>query len=175
MVADARVAVADVKTPRRAAARRDARRASRAPAPTSRTCSATRKGDFRDTVANLKESTGTIKEKLPPTMDNLRETTGTLKEKLPGTMDAAKAFIVRLDDTVKNTEGTLADVKATMANFKDISAERARSDRRQQGQARHDDRVAQDHRRQPQGRQQPRSATAPGGCCTSRARGRWPT
>jgi ABC-type transporter Mla subunit MlaD len=79
------------------------------------------KGDFRTTVANLKESTGTIKEKLPPTMDNLRETTGTLKEKLPPTMDAAKQFITRLDDTVKNTEGALEDVKASMANLRTLS------------------------------------------------------
>jgi ABC-type transporter Mla subunit MlaD len=79
------------------------------------------KSDFRTTVANLKESTGTIKEQLPPTMDNLRETTGTLKEKLPGTMEAAKQFITRLDETVKSTEGTLEDVKKSMANLRAVS------------------------------------------------------
>jgi ABC-type transporter Mla subunit MlaD len=65
------------------------------------------KGDFRGTVANLKSATGTI------------------NEKLPGTMDAAHQFIARLDETVKNTSGTLDDVKASMANFRSVS-EKAR-------------------------------------------------
>ena len=121
MVADARVAVADVKTrvvPRLSETLGSIKEAGAH----LEDMLGESKGDFRQTVANLKESTGTIKEKLPPTMDNLRETTGTLKEKLPGTMDAAKAFIVRLDNTVKDTEGTLTDVKATMTNLKDVSA-----------------------------------------------------
>jgi ABC-type transporter Mla subunit MlaD len=121
MLADARVAVADVKTrvvPRLGEALGTIKGAGAH----LEDMLGESKGDFRQTVANLKETTGTVKEKLPPTMDNLRETTGTLKEKLPGTMDAAKAFIVRLDNTVKDTEGTLNDVKASVANFKDISA-----------------------------------------------------
>lgn len=121
MLADARFAVADVKTrvvPRLSETLGSIKEAGAH----LEDMLGESKGDFRQTVANLKESTGTIKEKLPPTLDNLRETTGTLKEKLPGTMDAAKAFIARLDETVKDTEGTLNDVKATMANLKDVSA-----------------------------------------------------
>jgi ABC-type transporter Mla subunit MlaD len=62
------------------------------------------KTDFKGTVANLKEATGTIKEKLPPAMDN------------------ANKLLVQLNDRVKNTEQSLEDLKGTIANFKQVSA-----------------------------------------------------
>ena len=71
---------------------------------------------------HLEDVLGDTKGDIRGTMANLKDTTGTLKEKLPTTMDNANKFIARLDETVKNTEGTLEDVKAAVANFKDVSA-----------------------------------------------------
>jgi ABC-type transporter Mla subunit MlaD len=61
------------------------------------------KGDIRGTVANLKEATGTVKEKLPETLDS------------------ANKFIVQLQKTVGNTEKTLTDLEKSMVNFRQIT------------------------------------------------------
>jgi ABC-type transporter Mla subunit MlaD len=77
---------------------------------------------FKGAGGHLEDLLGDTKGDIRGTMANLKDSTGTLKEKLPTTMDNANKFIARLDETVKNTEGTLADVKAAVANFKDVSA-----------------------------------------------------
>jgi len=73
----------------------------------------------------LEDMLGESKTDFKGTVHNLKTATGTINEKLPGVMDAAHQFIARLDDTVKNTSGTLDDVKLSMANFRTVS-EKAR-------------------------------------------------
>jgi ABC-type transporter Mla subunit MlaD len=80
---------------------------------------------YKGAGAHLEDVLGDTKGDIRGTMANLKDVTGTVKEKLPDTMDAAKRFIVRLDDTVKNTQGTLDDVKKSVANVRVIS-EKAR-------------------------------------------------
>jgi ABC-type transporter Mla subunit MlaD len=77
--------------------------------------------EYRGAGKNLREMLGDTKGDFRGTMSNLNTATATIKDKLPDTMDAAKQFIARLDDTVKNTSGTLEDVKTSMANFKVVS------------------------------------------------------
>jgi ABC-type transporter Mla subunit MlaD len=77
--------------------------------------------EYRGAGAHLKDMLGDSKTDFRGTMANLNSATGTVKDKLPATMDAAKDFIARLDETVKNTKGTLEDIQKTVANFRDVS------------------------------------------------------
>jgi ABC-type transporter Mla subunit MlaD len=106
MVADARLAVADV-------------RAKTVPELNEALVK------YKGAGAHLEDMLGQSKGDFKTTVANLKTTTGTINEKLPGVMDAAHQFIARLDDTVKNTSGTLEDVKMSMANFRTVS-EKAR-------------------------------------------------
>ena len=62
------------------------------------------KGDFRQTIANVSASTGT------------------LKEKLPGILDRADGLLARVQTAVDATNDSLVDVRDTAANAKEISA-----------------------------------------------------
>jgi ABC-type transporter Mla subunit MlaD len=121
MVADARLAVADVRTktvPELNAALTNVR---------SKTVPELNEAltKYKGAGAHLEDMLGQSKTDFAGTVHNLKTATGTINEKLPATLDAAHQFIARLDDTVKNTSGTLDDVKASMANFKVVS-EKAR-------------------------------------------------
>jgi ABC-type transporter Mla subunit MlaD len=121
MVADARLAVADVRTktvPELNAALTNVR---------SKTVPELNEAlsKYKGAGGHLEDMLGQSKTDFKGTVHNLKTATGTINEKLPGVMDAAHQFIARLDDTVKNTSGTLEDVKASMANFKVVS-EKAR-------------------------------------------------
>jgi ABC-type transporter Mla subunit MlaD len=80
---------------------------------------------YKGAGAHLEDMLGESKGDFRGTVHNLKSATATINDKLPATMDAAHQFIARLDDTVKNTSGTLDDVKVSMANFKTVS-EKAR-------------------------------------------------
>ena len=77
---------------------------------------------YKGAGAHLEDLLGDTKGDIRGTMANLKEATGTVKDKLPVTMDNANKLLARLDETVKGTEGTLADLKESMANFKATSA-----------------------------------------------------
>ena len=77
---------------------------------------------FKGAGGHLEDLLGDTKADIRGTMANLKEGTGTLKEKLPETIDGVNKFVARLDKTVEETEGTLADVKASVANFREVSA-----------------------------------------------------
>jgi ABC-type transporter Mla subunit MlaD len=77
---------------------------------------------YKGAGAHLEDLLGDTKGDIRGTMANLNEATSTVKEKLPATMDNANKLLARIDETVKNTESTLADLKETMANFKAASA-----------------------------------------------------
>ncbi|HWP39905.1 MAG TPA: MlaD family protein [Tepidisphaeraceae bacterium] len=62
------------------------------------------KGDFRTTVANLRDATGTV------------------RQKLPGMMDKADTLLSKLADAVDQTSVALEDVKKVAANTRDASA-----------------------------------------------------
>jgi ABC-type transporter Mla subunit MlaD len=121
MIADARLAVADVRTktvPELNAALVNVR---------SKTVPELNEAlsKYKGAGGHLEDMLGQSKTDFKGTVHNLKTATGTINEKLPGVMDAAHQFIARLDDAVKNTSGTLEDVKASMANFKVVS-EKAR-------------------------------------------------
>jgi ABC-type transporter Mla subunit MlaD len=77
--------------------------------------------EYKGAGQNLREILGDTKGDIRDTIGNLKGVTATAKEKLPETMEAAKRLLTRLDETVKNTEGTLEDIKKSMANFKEVS------------------------------------------------------
>jgi ABC-type transporter Mla subunit MlaD len=77
--------------------------------------------EFKGAGSNLKDMLGDTKGDFRETVANLKDATGTIKTKLPETMDSAKRLVDRLDETVKNAEGTLTDVKTAMHNFVDVS------------------------------------------------------
>jgi ABC-type transporter Mla subunit MlaD len=76
---------------------------------------------YKGAGGHLEDMLGQSKTDFKGTVANLKSATGTINDKLPGMMDAAHQFIARLDDTVKNTSGTLEDVKTSVANFRTLS------------------------------------------------------
>jgi ABC-type transporter Mla subunit MlaD len=76
---------------------------------------------YKGAGEHLRDVLGDTKGDIRGTMTNLKEVTGTAKEKLPRTMDAAERLINRLDETVKNTEGTLTDLRDSMTNLRKVS------------------------------------------------------
>jgi ABC-type transporter Mla subunit MlaD len=121
IVADARVAVADVRSKTVPALNATLTNVRDKTVPELNTALT----NYKTAGAHLDDMLGESKTDFKGTVHNLKTATGTINEKLPGVMDAAHQFIARLDDTVKNTSGTLDDVKVSMANFKAVS-EKAR-------------------------------------------------
>lgn len=62
------------------------------------------KADFRTTIANLRDSTGTVKQALPPLMTKV------------------DGLLTRITSTIENTNEALNDVKAIAVNTRDASA-----------------------------------------------------
>jgi ABC-type transporter Mla subunit MlaD len=121
IVADARLAVADVRTKTVPALNATLTNVREKTVPELNSALT----NYKTAGAHLDDMLGESKTDFKGTVHNLKTATGTINDKLPGVMDSAHQLIARLDDTVKNTSGTLEDVKASMANFKTVS-EKAR-------------------------------------------------
>jgi hypothetical protein len=75
-----------------------------------------------ETMVHVRDLVGDSKPDLRGTFANLNAVTGTVKEKLPETMDKLNGVLTRVNDSVMKLQTSLDDVKATVANTKDVSA-----------------------------------------------------
>ena len=122
------------------------------------------KGDFRDTMANLKD------------VDRHDQGEAARRRWTSCERPAARRSCTSTMDDASSARSTdVKDDRCANAKRRCSAGRRKERDRRQQGQARRDDRVAEDRPATTSRPPASRSATAPGGCCTSRARARWRT
>ena len=75
-----------------------------------------------ETMVEMRDLLGDTKSDFRGTVHNLNETTGTLRERLPETMDRLNSALKQVNDTLASTESALEDVKKTVANTREISA-----------------------------------------------------
>ena len=75
----------------------------------------------RDMMVHLRDMFGDTKRDYRDTMANVSATTGTLKDKLPPILEKADAVMAQMSTAVEGANSALVDVKAAMANAKDVS------------------------------------------------------
>ncbi|WP_428940525.1 MlaD family protein [Fontivita pretiosa] len=76
----------------------------------------------RAALQNISELFGQTKGDFRATVANLRDATGTVKQKLPGMMDKADTLLTKITEAVEQTNVALEDVKKVAANTRDASA-----------------------------------------------------
>jgi ABC-type transporter Mla subunit MlaD len=73
-------------------------------------------------MQNISDLFGDTKTDFRTTVANLRDATGTVKQSLPGIMQKADTLMVKITSTVEGAGAALEDVKAIAANTRDASA-----------------------------------------------------
>ena len=62
------------------------------------------------------------KPQIDQTLSNLSDATGTVKDNLPETMEQVKTLLAKVDGSVDELQTSLGDVKAALSNTKDLTA-----------------------------------------------------
>jgi len=76
----------------------------------------------KELMVHLRDIFGESKVDIRTTMANLRGMTGTLDKKLPPILEKVDGVMTKVSTAVESANGALVDLKATVANGKDISA-----------------------------------------------------
>jgi len=72
-------------------------------------------------AVQIRDLFGDTKTDFRGTVANLNVTTSNLKDKLPALLDHVDVAIVKINDTLDSARGSLEDIKATVANTKDLT------------------------------------------------------
>jgi len=72
-------------------------------------------------MAKVRDLIGDTTTDFRGTVKNLNETTGTIKEKLPAILDKASGLVTKIDERIGETKAILENIQATSANLKDIT------------------------------------------------------
>lgn len=73
-------------------------------------------------MAQVRDLVGDTKSDFRGTIKNLNDATGTIKDKLPGIADQVSATLNKIDAAVVSAKSALEDVQKTVANTKDVSS-----------------------------------------------------